>query len=493
MGAMRLRPRQLFNYDNYQETINKLNAMGLFSMTDIKFNPRANTDTLDMTINCILDRPYDFYIESNFVNRTIGRMGPQLKMGLTKRNAFHGGEKLDVNVHGSYEWQSSGNGGSRDSYEYGADASIEFPRIIAPFFGGNTRRSVNSSGTRPQRRRFYTSRSTIAKFSTDIVYRPGYYKMHIVSGEWSYRWQSSANSRHEFSPLTIKYQFMNSHTEKFDTLISENVYMRTMMSDYFIPEMRYTYIYSSPSNYLNPIRWETSISESGNITSLAFAAAGRKWNEKEKKLFKNPYSQHIRLETDFTKTWHLSHISSLVAHVNVGLLFSYGNSETAPFTELFYAGGANSIRAFNVRTIGPGAFPGIPGHKQMSYIIQNGDFKFIANLEYRRRLFGNLHGAIFLDAGNVWAKKDMEISTVNESGEKVTQTYNDMTFRFPDAFKQLAVGTGIGLRYDLDFLILRLDWGLGLHLPYETSKKGFYNISRFKDSHSLHFAIGYPF
>jgi outer membrane protein assembly factor BamA len=174
-------------------------------------------------------------------------------------------------------------------------------------------------------------------------------------------------------------------------------------------------------------------------------------------------------------------------------LFSYGNSETAPFTELFYAGGANSIRAFNVRTIGPGAFHGIPGHKQMSYIIQNGDFKFVANLEYRRRLFGNLHGAIFLDAGNVWAKKDMEISTVNEIGEKVTKTYSDMTFRFPDAFKQLAVGTGIGLRYDLDFLILRLDWGLGLHLPYETSKKGFYNISRFKDSHSLHFAIGYPF
>ena len=499
LQGLKLRPRQLFSYDAYQESMQKVNATGVFSSIDFQFTPRA--DSLDLLLDCVFDKPYDFYVETNFINRTIGRMGPEAKIGLTRRNVFRGGEKLDLNLHGAYEWETSSKGSDMNSYQYGIDASIEFPRILFPRFGRRRSRntsvasqtSTTNTARRRRFRRYYVPPSTTLKVSSDVVRRPSYYKMHIVSGEWSYRWQSSENSRHEFSPLTIKYQFMNSHTQKFDTLISENVYMRTMMSDYFIPEMRYTYIYTSPSNYLNPIRWEASLSESGNITSLAFAAAGRKWNEKEKKLFKNPYSQHIRFETDFTKTWYLSHVSSLVAHVNVGLLFSYGNSETAPFTELFYAGGANSIRAFNVRTIGPGAFPGIPGHKQMSYIIQNGDFKFVANLEYRRRLFGNLHGAIFLDAGNVWAKKDMEISTVNEIGEKVTKTYSDMTFRFPDAFKQLAVGTGIGLRYDLDFLILRLDWGLGLHLPYETSKKGFYNISRFKDSHSLHFAIGYPF
>lgn len=126
--------------------------------------------------------------------------------------------------------------------------------------------------------------------------------MHVVSGEWTYRWQSSAQSRHEFSPLTLKYQFMNSHTAAFDSIQKVNPYLRVSMQDYFIPQMRYTYLYNSPAGTLNPIRWETTIAESGNITSLGMMIAGKKWNEKDKKLFKNPYSQFLKIETDFTKT-----------------------------------------------------------------------------------------------------------------------------------------------------------------------------------------------
>ena len=292
MADLRLRPRQLYSYDNYQQSVTKINAMGLFTMTDFQFTPRTATsgDTLDLTLNCIFDKPWDFYIETNFNARTIGRVGPELKLGVTRRNAFRGGEKIDVNLHGSYEWATSG-GSSMNNYEYGADASIEFPRIIAPFFGGNRQPRRGVPGRRPRRRLFYTTPTTLAKLSTDIIYRPDYYKMHVVSGEWTYRWQTSAQSRHEFSPLTVKYQFMNSHTGAYDSMEQANPYLAASMQDHFIPEMRYTYTYTSPATLQNPIRWETTIAESGNLVSLGYMIGGRRWNEQDKTLFKNPYSQ----------------------------------------------------------------------------------------------------------------------------------------------------------------------------------------------------------
>ncbi len=488
MADMKLRPRQLFSYDNYQQSLSKINAMGLFSMTDFTFTPRDTTaacDTLDLTLNCVFEKPWDHYIETNFNARTIGRMGPELRMGVTRRNAFRGGELIDINVHGSYEWATQG-GSQMNNYEYGADASIEFPRIIAPFFGGNRIRR-DKQGRIIRRRRFYTTPSTLAKASTDVIYRPSYYKMHVVSGEWTYRWQTSAQSSHEFSPLTVKYQFMNSHTDLFDSLQAENPYLFGTMEDYFTPEMRYTYIYNSPTNLLHPIRWETTLAESGNLLSLGYLLMGHSWNEKDKTLFKNPYSQFLKIETDFTKTWTLDSKSKLVAHLNAGYIYTYGNSNSVPLTEMFYVGGANSLRAFSVRGIGPGAFSSID-EKSWSYLFQNGDVKLVMNLEYRRQLFGNLFGALFLDAGNVWI--------TNENFDDIAEfnyIFEESRFRLKNLFNDLALGTGVGLRYDLGFLVLRLDWGLALHLPYDTGKSGYFNIDGFKGNHTLHFAIGYPF
>lgn len=497
MGYMRMRPRQLYSYEKYLETLNKMNATGLFSMVDINFTPRDTTatcDTLDVAMSCTFERPYDFYVETNFMQRTIGRMGPQVKVGLTKRNAFRGGEKFDVNLHGSYEWSTHSTSGNMNAYEYGADASIEFPRIVAPFFGTNQRMnralrrlasSPRSPLLTPRKKHFFSTPTTLLKFSTDIIRRPSYYKMHIVSGELTYRWQSSPTSRHEFSPLNVKYQFMNSHTELFDSIIIMNPYLLATMYDCFIPQMRYTYTYTSQSGTLHPIRWETTLSESGNLTSLAMMAFGKKWNEKDKVLFKNPYSQFLRLETDFTKTWQLSTSTQLVGHLHGGIIHAFGNSADAPISEMFYVGGANSIRAFPIRGIGPGEFP--PLNNSYSYILQTGELSLVANLELRHRLFGNLHGALFLDAGNIWNINDLY------EDEELTELIGDIRFDFKDVFSQMALGTGIGLRYDLDFLILRLDWGIGLHVPYSTSKHGFYNISSFKEAQTLHFAIGYPF
>ena len=409
-----------------------------------------------------------------------GRYGPEAKIGLTRRNAFRAGEKLDLNLHGAYEWQRGANS-DMNSYQYGVDLSIEFPRIIAPFY--NSDRVRRDKNGRPIRRRFYSTPTTYAKVSSDVIRRPEYYKMHIVSGEWTYRWQSSATVRHEFSPLTVKYQYMNSSTAKFDSIAIDNLYLLATMEDCFIPKMRYTFMYNSPQSLRHPIRFEATLEESGNLTSLWDLAGGHSFNEKDKTLFKTPYSQFVRLEGDFTKTWTLTPTSQLVAHANGGFIYCYGNSTSAPFSELFYVGGANTVRAFGVREIGPGDWYVRDAGRQLSYLFQNGEAKLVGNLEYRTKLFGDLNGAIFLDAGNVWNFQRNDDDT----------DLGDYPKSFKEFIDQLALGTGIGLRYDMGFLVIRLDWGLAIHCPYDTGKSGYFNVPSFGKGQTLHFAVGYPF
>jgi len=230
--------------------------------------------------------------------------------------------------------------------------------------------------------------------------------------------------------------------------------------------------------YRNPIAWDISVTESGNILSAGYALAGRKFGEKEKGMFGNPFAQFLKLNTTLRKTWTTGHKSQLVGRVAAGVLWAYGNSYRAPYNEQFYVGGANSIRAFTVRSIGPGKY--VAPNSNYAYLDQTGDVKFEANLEYRFNLFGNLFGAVFLDAGNLWLLKN--------DPDRPDSEFKPTTF-----FRQLATGTGAGLRYDMEFIVLRLDLGVALHVPYDTGKGGYYNIPKFADGLGLHFAIGYPF
>ena len=478
LQGMKLRPRHLYSYDDHQQSVANVTSTGLFSLLDFTFTPRdtmTTSDTLDLRINAILDKPYDFYVEGNVIGKTNNRIGPGLVVGFTKRNAFRGGELLDINLKGSYEWQTAHQGehtsSKFNSYEYGIDASVKFPRMVVPFVDFFR----NRLSRHYRLRRFYAVPTTTLKVSSDIISRANYFKRHIVSGEWTYGVQTSATSRHQFSPLVFSYEYMRSSTAAFDSVLNANPYLYYTMQDQFVPKMQYTYTYSSTSDKLNPIRWQTTVSEAGNLLSLCYMAAGKKWGKEGKEMFNNPYAQFLKLETDLVKTWHLGEHSSLVGHANLGVIWAFGNSNTAPYTEQFYVGGANSIRAFTVRSIGPGRYHN-PASADIYYLDQTGDIKFQANLEYRPRLFGNLYGALFLDAGNVWSMHD---------GQR-----DGVKFEMKNALKDLALGTGVGIRYDLDFLVIRLDWGIGLHVPYKT---GFYNVDSFKDSQSLHFAIGYPF
>ena len=220
------------------------------------------------------------------------------------------------------------------------------------------------------------------------------------------------------------------------------------------------------------------MTSAGNVTATIYRAFGKPYNEEGKKLLGAPFSQFMKFNTEFRHLWNIDKNNEIASRVALGALFAYGNATIAPYSEQFYVGGANSIRAFTVRGVGPGSY--IPGASAYSYIDQMGDFKIEMNAEYRFPIVSMLSGAVFLDAGNVWLLD----ADVNRPGG---------TFDISRFGKDLALGTGLGIRCDLDFLVLRFDVGVGLHASYDTGKSGYYNMPKFKDSLGYHFAVGYPF
>ena len=471
LADVRLRPHRAFSEAAYTESLSRLTANENFSSVDFRFAPRdttASCDTLDMTIDCVFNKPYDISLEGKFTGKTSSRIGPGAELTFSRRNAFRYGEKISLNLSGSIEWQTGGSGSSSavgvNSYEYGTDLTLELPRLLCPPFKHN---------------RWYAAPTTVIKASNRVMNRGNYFNRHIMAGELTYTIQPRAYEKHIFSPLVLEYDYMNRMTKEFESIMNANPYLKVSMADQFIPKLRYTYIYSSPSRYKNPITWESTFSESANLLSLGYMIGGEGWTKKDKKLVKNPYAQFLKAETDFTKKWHVGEHTDLVGHINAGVIWSYGNSSGAPYSEQFYVGGANSVRAFTVRAIGPGRYHA--DEAGLSYLDQTGDVKFVANLEYRPHFFGSLYGAVFLDAGNVWALQD--------NGYRGAES----VFKWKSLVRDMAVGTGIGIRYDMDFFVIRVDWGIGLHIPYDTGKSGFFNIQRFRDCQSLHLAVGYPF
>ncbi len=492
MHDIKFRQNDIYDDDKIVESQNNLAQSELFTTTSFNFRPRTTNqycDTLDANINCIFDKPYDASVEAAVTGNSSSRVGPALKVGLTRKNLFHGGEKITGSLFGSYEWQTkhtAGDGGSAlNSYEFGADITLELPRIETPW---GLFEKINSNAShrrshRSHRRRYPYGRTTAISVTYDVLKRPTFFRLHTFTAALKYNWRTSETSAHQFIPLSVDFTRLNNRTAKFDSIQQQNPILYRSLTDHFIPKMEYTYTYTSPAETPAPIYWRLTLSEAGNISAACYSIFGKDWNEKDKTMFRNPFSQFVRAESDLTKTWFIgskrilrnSESASLVWHLNIGAAYSYGNSYAGslPYNEMFYVGGANSLRAFTIRSVGPGAQP--MEESSNGYFDRVGTIKFETALEYRFPIVGHFGGAMFAEAGNVW------------------NTEGDYAFHFKNTLKELATDVGIGLRYDLTFLVLRLDWGVALHLPYETSKSSYFNVDDFSKANGLHLAIGYPF
>lgn len=478
---MRIRPGALYSESAFGETKSRIMAKGIFSSLDISFQqvakPYETADSvglLQMLVDCVLDQPYSLSLSSNYTHKSSGRGGPGVGLGFTKSNAFRGGEKLTLNLNGSLDFRFSGSGLDKAmSYDLGGDITLEMPRLLLPDF-------MNV------RRRWYNPPSTVVRLSAQTINRSGYFRRNIFSTELLYNFQPTACSRHSISPITVDYSQLSYHSETFDSIMGRTMYGLLSMKDNLIPKMRYTYQYNSPASYRNPVSVSFTFIEAGNVAGALSSVLGKgKWSERGKKLFNVEFSQFLKFEADWRKTWSVGTKSSLVAHAFAGYMLPYGNSEIGPFSEMYYVGGANDLRGFPSRGLGPGSF--YFDDKDDRYGVSNGDFKLEFNLEYRFPLVSMLHGALFVDAGNVWMQKDYD----DYAGDAYFINMEKFTLKsFPD---QTAVSAGIGLRVDLSFFVLRLDWGFIVHAPYDTGRHGYFNTPKFSKAQCLNFAIGYPF
>ena len=470
MPNLFLKKGDLYQQNNQDVTQQKLADMDIFSSMRVSFVPRDTTltnDTLDVVISGMLDKPYDAEFIGKITNKSNNYVGPGVSFGMRKRNAFRGAETLGLNVWGSYEWQTGahveGSNSLINSYEYGATASLSYPRLL--FFGLGKklwRRSISS---------------TNFELNAKWVNRAKYFGRVSFGASVSYTLQRGKNVKHEFTPFSLSYDLLLNSTERFDSIIRANPALYISMRDQFVPSMEYTFTWTKEKER-HQQTLKINLKEAGNVTSGIYAICGQAFSKPEKELFGVPFAQFVKASAQYTHRFQLTPRSCLATRVFAGIVYSYGNASTAPYNDLFSIGGANSIRAFSIRSIGPGSYH--PVRSSYSYIDQTGDLKLEANLEYRFPIIANLYGAAFLDAGNVWLIKENS----NQPGGKINMS---------EFGKTIALGTGVGLRYDLDFLVLRFDLGIGIHAPYDTGKSGYYNMPSFGKSLGYHFAIGYPF
>lgn len=459
------RSGKVFSVRDMNRTQTYLSRLGIFNAISIDAvrDTLASVPTLDVVISCTFDKPIEASAEVNASSKSNSYLGPGLTLGITNRNLFGGGELLSVDLTGSYEWQTGrdSHGSIFNSYEVGLNASLAFPRLIAPRFIPRRRRNINW---------------TRLSLGFDLLNRPHYFKMGQADAALSYDWQSSRHVNHSLTLFKLTYTKLVNTTAEFDSITALNPAVAQSFRNQFIPQIIYTYRYDRNFRNRNTVNVQVTLQEAGNIFWGIYTACG---DTGGKRLLGTPFSQFVKGTAQVVYGHRMWGGHWIVSRVAVGAAHAYGNSTEVPYAEQFYCGGANSVRAFTVRSIGPGSYRP-PEAVANSYFDQTGTFRFEANVEYRFPILGPLRGALFLDAGNVWLLKE----DPSRPGGKLRAS----TF-----LNELALGTGAGLRFDISMLVVRADLGIGIHAPYDTGKSGYYNMPSFKNSLAFHLAIGYPF
>lgn len=458
------RKGRYFSARSIERTQTYLAQLGIFNSIDVTAIPdtTAANPTLNVLVNCTFDVPLEVSVEANVSSKSNSYLGPGLSLGFTNKNIFGGGEVFTTKFTGSYEWQTGhGRSTALNSYEAGVSATLSFPRLIAPSFV-------------PRRR--HSSNWTRFTLNAELLNRPHFFKMAQFNGSFSYDWMSSRYINNNLTLFKLTYTKLMKTTAEFDSMMTANPAVALSFESQFIPQINYTLTYDRAINVDNAINTYVKLTEAGNIFWGIWELCGK---HGEKQMFHTPFSQFVKGEAQAVYGRRLKGENWLWGRLQVGAAHAYGNSSQVPYIEQFYCGGANSVRAFTVRSIGPGSYHA-PSDNANGYFDQTGTFIFQFNLEYRFPIYGPLHGAAFFDSGNIWLLKNDK--------SRPGGTLRGKTF-----FKELATGTGVGLRFDISMIVVRADLGVGIHAPYYTGKSGYYNMESFRKSLALHLAIGYPF
>lgn len=467
-SCITFRKNRYFSVRDMDRTQTRLSRLGIYGNIQIEAIPvdtAPGDPRLDVVITCQRDRPMEASIQANVTSKSNSYLGPGLILGLTHNDLFGGAEKLSFQLTGSYEWQTGRNRSSMfNSYEVGFSTSLAFPRLLAPKFVRRTNRDLNW---------------TTINLGIDLLNRPYYFRMAEAKASLSYEWNYSRRVLNQLTLFKLTYTKLMHTTEAFDSVMQQNPAVALSFQSQFVPVASYTYNYERwlERSRINGFNFTATVMEGGNVFWALWRACGVKG---EKKLFGMPFSQFIKAQAQLVYSRRLIRSSDfwLVSRLLIGAEHAYGNSTQVPYAEQFYIGGANSIRAFTVRSLGPGSYKP-SAELAHGYFDQTGTFKFEVNTEFRFPIVSILHGAAFIDAGNIWLLKS---DPLRPGGLLTTRNFG------PD----IALGTGVGLRVDLGMMVIRGDLGYGLHAPYDTGIHRYFNIP-LKHALAFHLAIGYPF
>ncbi|MBQ3190271.1 MAG: BamA/TamA family outer membrane protein [Bacteroidaceae bacterium] len=473
-----IHPNKLYSEQDVQNTYTSMGRLRALKYTNIRFDEVLDNDSAQLDANVLLtkgkNQSLSFEIEGT---NSAGDLGAAASMTFQHRNVFKGSETFTMKVRGAYEAITGlQEGYENDDYkEYGIEASLNFPEFKFPFLSADFKRKIRATSE--------------VGLSFNSQNRPEFTRT-LASAKWGYRWVDRKSSQHRFDLLDVNYIYVPWKSENFknylENLTDRNSILIKSYEDQLIVRMGYTYTYNSAndksrtSTNRNSYSIRMNLEEAGNLLYLGSKAIHSAPKEDKGYVIANiPFAQYIKGDIDFARNWNIDERNSLVFHIGMGVAYPYGNSQVLPFEKRYFSGGPNSVRGWSVRSLGPGSYKGTEGN--MNYINHSGDIKLDVNLEYRTHLFWKFNGAAFIDAGNIWNIRDYE---GQEEG----------TFRFNRFYKQLAVAYGLGLRFDLDYLIIRFDGGMKAVNPMKTGKDKYpFLRPKFSRDFAFHFAVGYPF
>ena len=476
-----IRPGRHYSTSAVDRTYENFNRLAILRYVNIVTSPAGEMDgeeALDAYILLSRTKKQGITFELEGTNSE-GDLGVGGGVTWTNRNIFHGGEVLNVKFRGAYE-SLSGNleGLINDRYtELAGEVGITFPQMKAPFLSSAFKRRNRAS----------------TEFALTFMWqeRPEYTRV-IAGGAWRYKWADRNNlNRRTFDLIDVNVVSLPRSTVDFINHIApNNPLLRYSYEDHFIMRTGYTWyhtnrrpaaasttLYRLPRQ-VNTYTWRASVETAGNLLYAISRLSGQKKEGDAYKVFSIPYAQYVKGEIDYTINHAFSDRNSITFHAGGGIGYPYGNASMIPFEKRFYAGGANSVRGWSVRTLGPGSYNA--RNNVTDFINQCGDIRLDLSLEYRAKLFWVLEGALFIDAGNIWTIRNYE----NQPGG---------FFRFNKFYKEIAAAYGIGLRMDFTYFLLRLDLGFKAHNPAMNQEPWPLLHPKWSRDANFHFSVGYPF
>lgn len=456
----------LYSNSKLKNTYSRFGRLQAVKYTNIRFR-EAYGDTLDCDIQLSTNKPHSISFQPEGTN-TAGDLGAAVSLTYENRNLFRGSEVLDIELRGAFEAIKGLEGYNNDNFEeYSAQASLTFPRFIAPFLPRNFKRRVNATSE--------------VSMLYDLQNRPEYHR-RVLSVAWRYKWNDARHhDKYQLDLIDLNYVFMPwiSETFRHDYLEdneSRNAILRYNYEDLFIMKLGLRYSYN---NSLYAIK--ANVETAGNLLNACSGLLGSKTDEQgHHTLFNIAFAQYAKFDFDYTRNLQLDYDNQLTLHAAFGIAYPYGNSTILPFEKRYFAGGANSVRGWSVRELGPGRYKRTDG--KIDFINQTGDVKLDLNAEYRARLFWKLNGAVFVDAGNIWTLR-------NYSDQPGGQ------FKFDSFWKEIAASYGLGLRLNFDYFILRFDMAMKAVNPAYDDSRSHYPLlhPRMSRDFTFHFAVGLPF